>query len=71
MSFNTQSYTPCKDCANRTPGCHGRCDSYLVWRQKKDELNKKLNRDAECRRVLSEGEIRHFKGAGHRLNKIR
>ena len=24
--------SPCKDCPNRTPGCHDSCDKYKLWR---------------------------------------
>ena len=25
--------TPCKDCQNRKPYCHGKCEDYKKWRE--------------------------------------
>lgn len=25
------TYMPCKDCTNRTAGCHGKCSKYAVF----------------------------------------
>lgn len=29
--------SPCKDCAEREVGCHGRCERYKTWRAEMDE----------------------------------
>lgn len=36
----TREIAPCKDCANRNPGCHDKCEKYLAWKVKLNELNK-------------------------------
>lgn len=36
----TREIAPCKDCKNRNPGCHDKCEKYLVWKMKLNELNK-------------------------------
>lgn len=28
---------PCKDCERRAPGCHGKCEAYIEYKQKHDE----------------------------------
>ena len=36
---------PCKDCEERHPACHGKCEKYIEW--KKDEAEKKEIRKQE------------------------
>jgi hypothetical protein len=36
----TREIAPCKDCINRNPGCHDKCEKYLTWKMKLNELNK-------------------------------
>lgn len=31
-------HSPCKDCTDRTMGCHGRCDKYKAYRVEVDKL---------------------------------
>lgn len=44
----TREMSPCKDCAERLPACHGRCPKdergepgYRAWRNRLDEVNKR------------------------------
>lgn len=30
---------PCKDCKDRNPGCHDKCDKYLEYKKSRDELS--------------------------------
>ena len=30
---------PCKDCQDRNPGCHDRCEKFREWRAKIDSRN--------------------------------
>ena len=30
---------PCKDCPDRHPECHGRCEKYLAFRAERDKYN--------------------------------
>ena len=32
--------SPCKDCPDRTVGCHGKCEKYEAYRVKVDELHR-------------------------------
>ena len=31
----------CKDCQNRTPGCHDTCEDYKEYKRKQEEVNQK------------------------------
>ena len=33
---------PCKDCADRHPGCHGSCEKYKAWRDRYHAQQKHL-----------------------------
>lgn len=32
---------PCKDCPNRYPACHDKCEKYKAWKSRLDEVNKR------------------------------
>ena len=32
---------PCKDCKNRSPGCHDRCEAYMAVKREHDEVKRK------------------------------
>lgn len=34
---------PCKDCPERTVGCHAKCEKYIVWKEKDSQI-KEANR---------------------------
>lgn len=48
---------PCKDCADRAMGCHGKCEKYKQWRfvheQRLDEIQaaEKVRRDLTSTQV--------------------
>lgn len=35
----------CKDCPDRAPHCHGKCERYLKERAELDALNEKIRKD--------------------------
>ena len=37
---------PCRDCKQRTPGCHAACERYACWKQQRDRL---IQQDKEAR----------------------
>ncbi len=42
---------PCKDCAERRPGCHSECERYKEYSRERAELSKRRKADleyAEC-----------------------
>lgn len=53
---------PCKECADRFIGCHGKCEKYKTWRAEYDEINKKRNLN-----ILLD---RHFKETKSRRNRV-
>lgn len=44
-----QEISPCKDCKDRKPGCHGTCSKYKEWNEdrlkKKEEMLHKINKE--------------------------
>ena len=32
---------PCKDCKDRYPVCHDKCEKYKEWKSRLDEVNKR------------------------------
>ena len=38
---------PCKDCSDRTLGCHSVCDKYKSWKDYIENIKKAMNADAE------------------------
>lgn len=34
--------TPCNGCAEREPGCHGKCERYMKWKEGTNEIKKKM-----------------------------
>lgn len=45
---------PCKDCADRSPGCHSKCGKYIAYRSKlttrNEYINDQIKREALSRR---------------------
>jgi hypothetical protein len=37
----TREIPPCKDCRDRHPGCHDKCDGYKAWKMRLEEINNK------------------------------
>jgi hypothetical protein len=37
-----QPVAPCKDCQEREPGCHDRCEKYQEFRKTRREFNQKM-----------------------------
>lgn len=42
MQSNTYLNSPCKECPDRKIGCHSKCEKYLKYRAKYDEINNKV-----------------------------
>ena len=36
MELHKRNLPPCKDCADRTVGCHSKCSGFLNWKQRHD-----------------------------------
>lgn len=39
MQSPTREVAPCLGCADKEPGCHGKCDAYKAWRGRLDLVN--------------------------------
>ena len=42
--------SPCKGCAERTIGCHGRCEMFRKWREERDKINELKRYNEESHR---------------------
>ena len=51
---------PCYNCTNRELGCHGKCEKYLTFKQKKSESNQ-VEREVKERYWDYVASIRHVK----------
>lgn len=51
-----KTYSPCKECAERYPGCHGKCAMYATWREneakQKEHIRKEKNKVRELDELL-------------------
>ena len=47
-------FTCGKDCPNRCPGCHSKCEKYKRERAAYDKRKSELNKDREARRYVME-----------------
>lgn len=45
---------PCKDCPNRTPGCHGTCAPYKTWAREQYETKTKIAEAFSARQYIPE-----------------
>lgn len=57
---NNTSGCPCKDCEDRYPGCHDRCEGYKAWKKKLEEKNKAEAEYRERHDTLSEAKKRQL-----------
>ncbi len=40
-SNRRSQYSPCYKCPERIPGCHGKCEKYMEWKDCNYEISKK------------------------------
>lgn len=40
---------PCRDCENRSAGCHATCEHYITWKQEYNELQAKIRAEKELK----------------------
>lgn len=36
---------PCKDCTDRTPGCHSGCKDYVSFKTEKEKINEQIRQE--------------------------
>ena len=62
MAFNIGPIDPdcpCeRACPDRTPECHGKCEKYLEWREKRDEMLDEKNKRQIEKDIMSEAKKR-------------
>lgn len=44
--------TPCKNCEDRAPACHSKCDKYIEWRKVYDEKKEKADKEKRAHLLL-------------------
>ena len=57
---------PCKECAERTVGCHGNCEKYNAAKEKRDG-----NVDERLKRISLQTDIAELTFASMRRNKAK
>ena len=70
LLFYRKSLNPCKDCTERTIGCHGKCEKYAEWVKKENAISDKIA-TAKTRRNEIEGYFEKKKKRLDRLSKRR
>lgn len=50
---------PCKTCDHREAYCHGKCDLYKEWSEKRHEINRKKAMDQENRQLSRDHERKY------------
>ncbi len=58
FSRNNAVGCPCMGCADRRPGCHGKCGRYAEWKKKIDARNEAERAYQESRWVKSDAAVR-------------
>lgn len=59
---------PCRDCQERTPECHGRCERYRAYKESRERAlqNRDRERDAEQVTVSSVYRMKRRNPAKHK-----
>ena len=63
MAFNREMHNsgcPCKDCENRTPGCHDTCEGYKAWRSGWDKMMETRREYLKSFDTISDSYIKHL-----------
>ena len=48
--------SPCKpDCPNRSPVCHGTCEKYIEWFDRRKKIKSKINKEKALDWLISRG----------------
>lgn len=50
FGYNFRIFNPCKDCADREVGCHGKCDKYAQYREELNQSKAIRNKYSERRK---------------------
>ena len=44
---------PCKDCQDRHPGCHDKCNGYADWKSKLEKVNDERRKYSQMATIFS------------------
>lgn len=55
-----QNIAPCKDCAERSPGCHGKCEPYQAWAAERRRITHKAAELSTIRYTQSDGSLAYI-----------
>ena len=62
---------PCKDCPDRSLGCHASCGKYIAYRKTQDEYNdnnRALNEVGDyCKRSITKTKYKHVESVKSRI----
>lgn len=60
MTFNRTNISncPCKDCPDRAPGCHGKCERFLAWQKWNEERRDRERNERRSKDVMSDAKKR-------------
>lgn len=62
---------PCKDCPDRSFGCHAYCGKYIAYRKTQDEYNdnnRALNEVGDyCKRSITKTKYKHVESVKSRI----
>ena len=61
--------TPCKDCTDRAPRCHGRCPKYAAFKVGKEEANARRRAECEATDTIITSKLRMVKVINQRKRR--
>ena len=53
--------SPCHNCKDHAPGCHGSCAAYKEWRKPLEDRKAALAKDRIVDDVIQKGRLRHYR----------
>lgn len=57
----SEALFPCINCENRYPGCHSKCEAYIIKKKQWSDIQDKIHKESELRGVLAESHLRRRK----------
>lgn len=57
---------PCIKCLDRTVGCHGKCERYILWSTKRQQERQKIQQIKELERAQDE----YIAQAAKRMSRV-
>ena len=58
FQLSPNSSCPCKDCEERNPACHDRCERYKVWKKNLQDMRAEEKRYSESKQTISDVSLR-------------